>query len=626
MCGVFGWATPRPLPGDLLERGLERLAHRGPDGRGGWRGRTARGGEIALGHTRLAMVDAAGGAQPLWSHDRRFVVSFNGEIYNDGELRETLIAHGRRFLTRSDTEVLVEAWRTWGEGCLARLRGMFAFALYDTLTERLVLARDPFGKKPLFLADVMGGVAFASEVAPLLALPGVERRLNAAALGDYLFRRYVPGPESLFQGVRKLPPGSVAVFEKSALTYRRYYVPPLAETRPRAMSLGQAVEAFRPALEQAVALRLRAEAPAGLYLSGGLDSSVVAALMARRCGRLQSFAAGFDEAAYSEAAHAARVAAQLGVDHQALIVTVEDFARHWPAAVRHRGAPVSEASDIPMLMLSMAARERVKAVLTGEGADELLAGYPKHRVERWSAYYHALVPPGLHRRTVDPLVRRLPYGARRLKIASRALGVGDPAERGRLWFANGDAATVGGLTGRPLRHPRAEASSLLSPLRQIMLADQMGWLPDNLLERGDRMLMAAGIEGRAPFMDTGLAALTATFPDRLLFDRRGGKAILRAAATDLLDPRTLNRRKVGFRTPVGDWFRGALKPILRELIGPGDAGVRKLLDGAAMDRMLEAHLARRCDHTDMLWTLANLELFLREYGLEVEQDAWAQAA
>jgi asparagine synthase (glutamine-hydrolysing) len=618
MCGILGWSTPHRLTDDPIHRGLDALAHRGPDGRGAWTTTTRVGGEIALGHTRLAIIDAEGGAQPLLSCDRRFVVSFNGEIYNYIELRETLRARGSKFQTQSDTEVLIEAYRVWGVECLTRLRGMFAFALYDTRDERLVLARDPFGKKPLFLADVAGGVAFASEIAPLLDLPGMGRRLNRAVVGDYLMRRYASGPQTFFQGVRKLPPGCCAVIENGALTERRYFTPPLAEATPLNVSQAYAVTAFRTALEQAVRLRLRSDAPYGVFLSGGLDSSVVAALTVREAGAVSSFAVGFDEADYSELASAERVAARIGARHEALTVTADAFAEAWPAAVRHRGAPVSEASDIPLLLLARAAAGRVKMVLTGEGADELLAGYTKHRAERWIGAYHAAVPPALHRRLLAPLARRLPYDARRWKILSRALGESCPARRGALWFASGAYDEVERLTGQALQRPGAPAATGRSSLRQIMLADQTGWLPDNLLERDDRMLMAAGVEGRAPFMDVDLAALVAGFPDKMLFDRRGGKAILRAAAADLVDAETLNRRKVGFRTPVGEWFHWELKPMLRDLVCGEGASVRRLLDGAAIDRLLEEHLARRTDHTDMLWTVANLELLLREHRLDIE--------
>ncbi len=618
MCGLLGWATSRPLDAAQMQRGLEALAHRGPDGRGAWNVATRQGGEVALGHTRLSIIDAEGGAQPLFSHDRRFVISFNGEIYNYIELRETLRTRGHRFSTRSDTEVLIEAYRAWGVECLTRLRGMFAFALYDTQNDRLVLARDPFGKKPLFLADVEGGVAFASEIAPLLGLPGVDRRLNHEGLGDYLMHRYAPGPQTFFQGVHKLPPGCCAIIENGGLTERRYFTPPLADATPKSVSPAYAVTAFRAGLEKAVRLRLRSEAPYGVFLSGGLDSSVVAALTAREAGAVRSFAVGFAETSYSELPYAERAANRIGARHEALTVTAVRFAEAWPAAVRHRGAPVSEASDIPMLMMARAARGSVKMVLTGEGADELLAGYPKHRAERWIGAYHAMMPPALHRRLLAPLVRRLPYDARRWKILSRALGVGDAAERAKLWFASAEPETAAKLIGRAKSTECVPRVSRLSALRQVLLADQTGWLPDNLLEREDRMLMAAGIEGRAPFMDVDLAALVAGFPDKMLFDRRGGKAILRAAAEDLVDAETLNRRKVGFRTPVGEWFQGELKPMLRDLVCGEGASVRRLLDGAVIDRLLEEHLARRVDHTDMLWTVANLEMFLREHRLAVD--------
>ncbi len=594
---------------------MDALAHRGPDGRGAWRTRMRTGGEVALGHVRLSIIDIDGGAQPLISHDGRFVISFNGEIYNYVELRATLRARGCRFVTDSDTEVLVEAYRIWGVEALNRLRGMFAFAIYDVETERLVLARDPFGKKPLFLAEIAGGVAFSSEIPPLLDLPGVGRRLNHDVVGDYLLSRYAPGPETFFHGVRKPRPGHYAAYEQGVLTERRYFTPPLAEVRPQAKSREDAVSAFGAALETAVKRRLRSDAPYGVYLSGGLDSSVIAALMAREVRVFKAFSAGFEDPAHSELPHARRVADRLGAQHEMLTVTAVDFARHWPEAVRHRGAPVSEASDIPILMLSQAARSRAKMVLTGEGADELLAGYPKHRAERWIGAYHAVISSALHARLFDPLLRRLPYDQRRWKILSRALGEGDAARRARLWFASGSAAEVQRLTGRSLMESGA-APIGPSALRDVMLADQTSWLPDNLLERGDRMLMAAGIEGRMPFMDVDLATLVASFPDTLLFDRRGGKAILRAVAKDLLDEETLNRRKVGFRTPIGDWFRGPLKAMLRELLCGECASVRRLLDGAAIDRMLDEHFARRVDHTDMLWTVANLELFLREHRLD----------
>ena len=615
MCGLFGWVAARPVAqGEaVLARAMDALAHRGPDGRGGWRSGLSNGGEAALGHTRLSLIDAPGGAQPFRSRDGRYVVSFNGEIYNYVALREALLAEGRCFTTRSDTEVLVEAWRTWGEGALRRFEGMFAFALFDTLTEILVLARDGFGEKPLMVAEADGVIAFASEVAALAVLPGVTLRLDRAALPDYLLRRYVPAPETLFEGVRKLAPGALAIIKDGVLKTRRWRAE--SDTDVRRVSRRDAVEQLSGLFGQSVRLRLRADAPVGVMLSGGLDSSAVAAVARDEVADLRTFSVGFDHGA-SELPHAAKLAKRLETRHQALTVSAEDFAAAWPRAVRHRGAPVSEASDIPLMLLSDAAARSVKAVLTGDGADELLAGYPKHRAELWTGAYHRLMPPARHAVLIDPLLRRLPYGAGRLKTLSRALGHGDPTARAVLSFASGSAAEVEALCGRrPSLAVGGPAG--LSPLRQMLAADQAHWLADNLLERDDRMTMAAGVEARAPFLDSALAAFVAQLPDQLLFDARGGKAILRAAMQSRLPPEILNRRKSGFRTPVGDWFRQGLKPMLRDLLQSQASGVRRMLDAGEIDRRLTEHRARRIDHTAMLWTLANLELFLREHRLDV---------
>ncbi len=617
MCGVFGWATPRPAPeaDRWLDAASAALGHRGPDGAGRWRARTRDGGEIALLHRRLALVDPAGGAQPFTSGDGRYVVSFNGEVYNHVELREELRGCGCRFRTGADTEVLIEAWRVWGEDALPRLRGMFAFALYDKIAQRLTLARDRFGKKPLHLMATMGGLAFASEPQALLSLPGAPRRFNVEALPDLLLRRYVPGDRTLFEGVRRLTPGTVATLSKGRFIERRWARPPLAEVRPRAADRAAAEAALAQTLETAVRLRLRADAPAGVFLSGGLDSSTIAALAARHVSVLRTYAAGFAETGLSEAPHAARVAERLGARHETLIVSPEAFARRWPDAVRARGAPVGEASDIPLLMLAETASAAVKIALTGEGADEVFYGYPKHRAERWTPAYHALIGPAAHRRLVEPLVRRLPLAGRRARIAAGVLGEGDPAARAVLWFANGSPAEIAALCGRAPGVDRCETAGL-SSLRAALLTDQSDWLANNLLERGDRMLIAAGVEGRAPFLDAEVAALAARIPDALHFDGRGGKALVRGAARSWLDAETLGRRKAGFRTPVGDWFRGPLRPMLDDLLRAPEAAVRRLLVPAEIDRRLAEHGARRVDHTAMLWTIANLELFMRAHRME----------
>jgi asparagine synthase (glutamine-hydrolysing) len=616
LCGIFGWATTRPVPeaDQVLRRALSSLAHRGPDGSGTWFEHAA-GGEIAFGHRRLAIIGIATGHQPLFSHDDRFAITFNGEIYNYIELRELLVAKGHRFNTDSDTEVVLEAYRAWGNDCLSRLRGMFAFALYDRRERTLLLARDPFGKKPLYCADLPGGFAFSSEIRPLIEMPGVRTGLNLGVLGEYMLSRYVSGPATFFEGVRKLPPGCCLVLRDGVRSETRYFTPPFAQRRPRSMTMREAVARFAPALEEAVRIRMRSEAPFGAYLSGGLDSSLIVALMTRHsAGPVTTFSVGFEDASISEHAFGRIAAEQFRTDHHELIVSSSQFFETWADAVWHRGAPVSEPADIPILLLSRAARSHVKMVLTGEGADELLGGYPKYRAERYIGLYQACVPPGLHRRLIDPLVRALPYRWRRVKILSRALTARSPDERAQVWFASETPDLLSALlpsSSPPPKQPRLLCPDWIAGGRRLQLLDQQSWLPDNLLERGDRMMMAGSIEGRMPFMDAELAAVVADFPDSVLSHGRG-KLVARQMAKDLLDRRILERSKNGFRVPVGAWFRTEQREAIRELLDSRASHVREILDGKVLRQLLEEHMSARQNHEKVLWTIANLEMFLRQ--------------
>ncbi len=302
MCGIFGWVTRRPVVGAELwiEEARVRLAHRGPDGSGLWRGMVGNA-EVALLHLRLAIIDIEGSPQPFWSHDGRYAIAFNGEIYNYLELRAELIALGHQFRSEGDTEVVIEAWRAWGEAALQRFRGMFAFALCDLAEGRTVLARDPFGKKPLFLVEIPGGVAFASEIPALIAGPMVGARLNESVLTDYFVARYVDGPQTFFEGVRKLPPGSLLIHDAKGVQERRYFSPPFARTSGALMGEDEAERAFAATLERAVELRMRSDAPYGVFLSGGLDSSVIAALMQRHSAEpIRTYSVGFDVEGSSE--------------------------------------------------------------------------------------------------------------------------------------------------------------------------------------------------------------------------------------------------------------------------------------------------------------------------------------
>ena len=614
MCGIVGWMTHRPVPDprDVLARSLDVIRHRGPDGNGVWITSGADQEQIAFGHCRLAIIDLTGSAQPLHSHDGRFTVTFNGEIYNYLELRDELRKLGHRFASDGDTEVIVEAYRRWGTEAFAKFRGMFAFALWDADHERLILVRDQVGKKPLYLTETAEGIAFASEIDALLKLTHVSASIDFDQIPAYLARRYIDGPSTFFHQIRKLQPGHFLVYETGVMREHRYYETPLLSVSPQPRSLADNVERFGDLLDESVRLRMRSDAPFGLYLSGGLDSSIVLALMQRHsAGPVRTFSVGFEGSNANELGPAKRTAQDFGAAHHELTVTASDFADAWPRCVALRGAPVSEASDIAIHLLSKAASSTVKMVLTGEGADELLAGYPKFWAERWLAHYHAVIPPVLHRKLFHPLIASLPYRFERLKIFSRAAGTADVADRARSWFASGETGLIDRLTRGGAQTMPAEFPRHPSLIRTLQIHDFGYWLPDNLLERGDRMMMGGSVEGRMPFMDVKLAELAAEFPEDQLVQGRRGKFVLRMLARRLLRPELLARPKIGFTVPLESWFRGRLQPMLRDLLQSDQSAVRAIVDGAVLDGILASHMDARQNHAKLLWSLANLELFLR---------------
>src|SRR3984893_3258869 len=574
MCGIFGWVVEAAKHQDrnTLLSLTDLMSHRGPDGSGYQLDETSdERFQIGFGHRRLSIIDIGGGAQPMSSEDGRFTVIFNGEIYNYLELRQELVALGHRFRTNSDTEVLIEAYRAWQLHAVRRLRGMFGFALWDEAEQRLILARDAFGKKPLFLAELQGVLLFGSEIEPLVQFPGFNRAFDSEALGHYLLNRYVPGPSTFFRAVKKLQPGHYAVWQSGTLKTTRYFTPPFATTVPDVKSFDDAIRLFEGTFDEAVRIRMRSDAPFGAYLSGGIDSSAVVATMVKHSAEpVRTFSVGFREAEYSELDHARVIADRFATVHNELVVEPDSFMEHWSTAVLRRGAPVSEASDVPIFMLSEMASRTVKMVLTGEGADELMGGYPKHRAEQWIGLYQLLMPHLLHERLIYPLVRSLPYRMRRVKILAMAAGERDLANVMRVWFGGLSVVESEAMLGRLLSATPPDlfpySSEMESSLRRTLFFDQTSWLPDNLLERGDRMMMAGSIEGPMPFMDNGVGSLVARFPDAVLVGKAKGKVVLRAAMSKTLPHEILFRKKVGFRVPIGEWFRGPYRDFVREVL------------------------------------------------------------
>lgn len=619
MCGIFGCLQPPNQRPDLdqLRTLTDMMSHRGPDGCDYAVVQDNSDGAVSFGHRRLSIIDlTSNGAQPMWSACGTYCLVYNGEIYNYVELREELVARGVVFRSSSDSEVLLGGYMEWGVDVLPRLRGMFAFAIFDKSDGSVVLARDHFGKKPLYLARTGDGLFFSSEIVPLTRIRGFRKELNLSAIPQCLANRYVPGPATLFQGIEKLPPGSYGLWRRGRLDVTSYFSPPVSHVEPDVSSFDEAVDLFGAALTDAVRIRMRSDAPFGAFLSGGIDSSTIVGLMQACSGQpVRTFSVGFDEAGFSELSFCREVADRFRTDHAEHVVSAADFRDAWDEAIAHRGAPVSEASDIPLMLLAKQARSSVKVVLTGEGADEILAGYPKYQAERYAGLYQSVLPGLLHDNLVAPVVNRLPLGYWRLKAVAGVLAERNSDRRIAKWFASFSVEEVGLLLGAdtpPLSvHPASRpALGTMSDVRRLQLLDQLFWLPDNLLERTDRMLMAHSIEGRMPFMDVDLAILAARCPDKFLL-RNGGKAVLRAAFRKLVPGSVLRRSKNGFKVPIAEWFRHQLRDTMRDLLQSDASRVRKLLVPSEIDRYVGGHLDGKANFEKALWSLCNLEKFLR---------------
>jgi asparagine synthase (glutamine-hydrolysing) len=625
MCGIAGYFSTRAREdlSQALRQMTDAIVHRGPDDVGYFESTTSDGrARVGLGHRRLSIIDLSTGHQPLANADGSVQIVFNGEIYNFEALRNELRTRGYVFRTHSDTEVIVHAYEEWDTDCVSRLRGMFAFAIWDGRRGVLFLARDRFGKKPLFIHTHNGVLLFASEIKALLQFPGVAPQVNRAALWDYFRYRYVPGPATLFAGVRKLMPGSWMLCDANGTKESRFYVPPDGAKLEKATLCVDPVGGFLELLEESVRIRMMSDVPFGAFLSGGIDSSAVVGLMAKHSSLpVKTFSVGFAEAAYSELQHARVIAELFGTEHHELVVSQEHLLEHLPALARFRDAPVAEPSDIPIYLLAREARRTVKMVLTGEGSDELLGGYPKHVYERYAGPYQRL-PGWLRRGLIEPAVQALPYRFRRAKTAIANLGIESRAQRMPRWFgalSDDDCTRLLTLPPPPLTDAAQNAALCVapgdSPLRAILFYDQTSWLPDNLLERGDRMTMAASIEARMPFLDHELAALVSALPDVWRVRGFTTKRVLRLAMRRLLPARILQRPKVGFRVPVNEWFRSSMRDYLLAHLTGTDSRTREYYRPEQLQRVLQEHVDGRHNHEKLLWCLLNLEIWQREFNL-----------
>lgn len=601
MCGIAGSTAADPT---ILAAMAERLAHRGPDGRGQWMAPEA---SVGLAHTRLAIIDlSAEGAQPMVAASGRQALAYNGEIYNYRALRAELERQGECFRSNSDTEVLLALLRREGVAALDRLVGMFAFAYWDGERGELLLARDRLGIKPLVYAPLgKGGLAFASEIRALRAHPGVEDGLDRRALSDYLACLYVPAPQTLYAGIRKLPPGHWLRWRKGAFDVQPWWRPRFE--RAEATPAGTVLDDLR----QAVRDCLVADVEVGCFLSGGLDSGVIAALMAeaaREAGRPPpcTFTMTFTSQAYDEREAAAATARHLGCRHRELPAEPV-LAQALPEMIAAFGEPFGNPTALLVKALSRAARDHVKVALVGDGGDEVFAGYPRYLGGLWAERYAAWVPKPLRRNLIAPLAQALPesqtgrHGWRRLR---EFLTAPDPApERYASWVEYFSPTERRDLMGEATLPPSpiAEAyrgSHATSPLDAMQDTDLRTFLPGNLLAYGDAMSMAHALELRLPLLDHRLLARVAGMaPERRMAD--GKKTLLKQAAGTLLPASILNRPKIGFNPPMGAWLAGDLKPLVGELLTP--TAMAKL--GLAWKPVARLLAEKRRDNALKIWSL-----------------------
>lgn len=603
---------------------IDAQQHRGPDAAGVWADEVC-----ALGHRRLAIIDLSeAGRQPLANADGTIQITFNGEIYNFQALRAELESLGHRFRTRTDTEVIVQAYEQWGVDCLSKLRGMFAFGLWDQKRRRLLLARDRVGKKPLFYTQVGDRFLFASELQGLLADARVPREVYPPAIDAYLTYGYVPAPHTAFRNIFKLPPAHYLTLDvKPAgfdLRVERYwslgYLPKLK------LDAEEASAELREKLTEAVRLRMISDVPLGAFLSGGIDSSIVVGLMAQLSTQpVKTFSIGFKEAAYNELEHARRIAQRWGTDHHEFIVEPDALAI-LPKLVRHYGEPYADSSAVPTFYVSQLTREHVTVALNGDGGDESFAGYERYLGNRIAEQLQSV--PGVAQ-TARALSRVIPDSINprsRVRQARRFLAVAAQPmnERYARWLTFFPKEVKPQLYSRDFLQelngardgwlPSLLAGKVgLDVVDAAMAVDVESYLPYDLLVKVDITAMANSLEARSPFLDHEVMEFAARLPVGLKLHGRELKWLPKHAFADLLPPENVKRRKMGFGVPVGEWFRGPLRELLQDALLSPEASQRGYFQAAEVGRLVKQHLDRQADHAFQLWSLLMLELWQREF-------------
>ena len=625
MCGITGIfhrRTGAPVSQSLLAAMNDMQIHRGPDEQGLY-----SAGPIGLGHRRLSIIDLASGQQPMRAADDAAVICYNGEVYNFPDLRAELQALGHRFKTHCDTEVILIAYLQWGVDAVSRLRGMFAFAIWDQRQRQLVLARDRLGIKPLYYAELAdGGLLFGSELKSLLKHPGLGRAIDAQAVEDYFALGYVPDPKTILQSARKLSAGHVLIAgcDDKPLRSKPYW-----DLRFDAVG-GLDAKAWQDELiarlREAIKMRLIADVPLGAFLSGGVDSSAVVALMAGLSDKpVNSCAIGFDRAPYDETQYAQRVAARYHSHHDVQIVAADDYDLIDTLAF-HYDEPFADNSAIPTYRVSALARRRVTVALSGDGGDEIFAGYRRHAMHMREEQVRAILPLGLRRAVFGGLARlypKLDWAPRFLRAKStfaglsmtgaqayaQSVAITAPRQRQAL-FSTDLRRALGGYRGTSLIEAAIDQAPCEDALSAIQYADIKTNLVGGILTKVDRASMAHGLEVRVPILDHKLVEWAATMPAAEKLKDGEGKAVLKQALRDYLDDDLLYRPKMGFATPISEWFRGPLRSRVEALAQNGRLLDRGYFDAKTLADLVSAHVQGRRDHGRALWAMTMFDASL----------------
>lgn len=622
ICGVYEYENHAPVDRQILEDMLGLIRHRGPDDSG-----VHFDKDLAIGMRRLSIIDLSGGKQPISNEDGTIITIFNGEIYNYHELRERLQSRGHMLATASDTEVIVHLYEDFGEECVQYLRGMFGFAVWDARRRKIFVARDRLGIKPMYYMHAGGRLIFASEIKAILEHPAAKGHLNTSALNIFLSLKYVPAPQTMFEGICALPPGCSLTCDANGVRVRRYWDLSFANQSNGHRSEEAYAEQLEALLKECVKLHLVSDVPFGAFLSGGLDSSTIVALMSQFVSEpVKTYSVGFegDAETFSELPYARMVAEKYQTDHHEVLICPSDLINLSEKVVWHLDQPIADDACLANFMVAGLASRDVKMVLTGEGGDELFAGYARYAGERFSPLFQYL--PRAAKSAALRVSGCVP-GLRRQKLALFALSQPDEVSRFANWFPlfnseakqnllskefkraqNGSATSATAVFAEHLA--RADATD---PINRMLYVDTKLWLPDDLLARGDKTSMAASLEARVPLLDHKLVEFAASLPPYLKVKGLIRKYLLKKVSRAWLPPEIISRKKKGFPMPMSLWFRKEARSFLRDALSPATLKRRGLFNPTFVEKLISEHETGFADHGSILWGLLSVELWQRVF-------------